>query len=302
MDKRNTRGRQAALGALLAALLLGAVSAALCVQGKLPSGVPATVPLSDTVGGTQSGESGLLYRDLLSECVTCINGTEERVRNVTLAAQACSGFVLLPGDIFSFNQVVGERTAARGYCPAPSYMGGLTVDTVGGGICQVSSAIYCCAVYANLKTLTRHHHSLAVSYVPDGLDAAVSWDGLDLRFKNSSRFPVKIVAHVQDRTLTVRFYGTNPDGIYVETECSQVSFTDYATVYKADPSIPKGTTRVSVTPHTGRTVAVFRCVYAADGALISRALENTSSYAARNEVILYNPADAARLGLDPPTG
>lgn len=296
MGKGNMCHRQAALTAFLAAFLLGAVSAALGEWRELPPGEPATVPV------TYAGESGLLYRDLLSECVTHISGTQARLQNVALAAQACSGRVLLPGDSFSFNEVVGERTAARGFRPAPSYVGGLTVDTVGGGICQVSSALYCCSVYANLETLTRHHHGFAVSYVPDGLDAAVSWDSLDFRFKNSSRFPVRIEAHVQDRTLTVRFCGTNLDGLYVETECTQLSVTGYATVYKADPSVPPGTTRVSITPHTGRTVAVFRCVYTADGTLLSRTLENTSSYAARDEVILCSPDDAANLGLDPPTG
>lgn len=310
--KRMSAGAVAAPCLFLTALVLGAAlsaSAALCswvgvkIYAPPAPGQPVIIPLVCTAPDcSEAGEPGLLYRDLLSECVTYVGGTAARLGNVKRAAELCNGQVLLPGDTFSYNRTVGERTTARGFRPAPSYVGGMTVDTVGGGICQVSSSLYYCMVYANLQAVTRYNHGFAVSYVPDGLDATVSWGSLDFRFKNTSDYPVKIAACVQDRTLTVQFYGTNPDGIYVQAQCERLSTKDYATVYRADSSVPRGTTQVSVTPCTGREVAVYRCVYAADGTLISRSLENTSNYAARNEVILYHPADAASLGLTPPAG
>lgn len=270
------------------------------LDGAAP-GEPVTIPLVYSPPDyTQAGENGLLYQDKLSECVTYVSGSSGRLGNVILAAAQCNGYVLLPGDVFDYNVVVGERTTARGFSPAPSYVGGLTVNTVGGGICQVSSSLYYCMVYANLQAVTRYNHAFAVGYVPDGLDATVSWGGPEFRFKNTTEFPIKIVAYVQDRTLTVQFYGTNPDGTYVKTERNQLSASSYTTIYKPDESIPQGTTKVSITPYSGRKVAVYRCLYAADGTLISRTLENTSNYSSRDKVILYNPADAASLGLESP--
>lgn len=250
---------------------------------------------------TQAGEDGLLYQDLLSQCVTTISGSAGRLNNVTLAAEKCNGYVLLPGDVFDYNKTVGQRTTAAGFSPAPAYVGGQTVNEIGGGICQVSSSIYYCTVYANLQVLSRINHRYAVGYVPDGLDATVSWGGPEYRFQNDTDYPIKIVAYVSGRTLTVQFYGTDPDGTYVTTERTQLSSSGYETVYKPDESVPQGTTKVDVTPYSGRKVVVYRCVYAADGTLISRTLENTSDYKSRDKVILYNPADAASLGLSPET-
>lgn len=248
---------------------------------------------------TEASENGLLYQDMLSESITNIGGSSGRLANVTLAAEKVNGVVLLPGDTFDYNEVVGKRTAEAGFHSAPAYVAGETVNEIGGGICQVSSALYYCTVYGNLKVVTRSNHRYAVGYVPDGLDATVSWGGPEYRFRNDSDYPVKIVAFVSGRTLTVQFFGTNPDGIYVTTERTRLSTTNYTTVYQPDSSIAQGTTDVKVTPYTGRKVTVYRCVYAADGTLLSRTLENTSDYKARDKVILYHPADAASLGLTP---
>lgn len=126
---------------------------------------------------TEASESGLLYQDLLSESVTSIGGSSGRLANVTLAAEKVNGVVLLPGDTFDYNKVVGKRTEEAGFHSAPAYVAGETVNEIGGGICQVSSALYYCTVYANLEVVTRSNHRYAVGYVPDGLDATVSWGG-----------------------------------------------------------------------------------------------------------------------------
>ncbi len=276
------------------------VAAAQAALDAAAPGQSVSIPLVRTQPDyTEAGENGLLYQDLLSECLTYISGTSSRLSNVKLAAEKCNGMILFPGDVFSFNKVVGERTTGAGFKSAPAYYMGMTVNETGGGICQVSSSLYSCAVYANLEIVTRHNHRYAVGYIPDGLDATVSWGGPEFEFKNSTAYPIKILAFTDGRNLTVQFYGTNPDGIYVETERNRLSTINYTTVYQPDPSIPQGTTQKEVTPYTGRKVVVYRCVYAADGSLISRNLENTSNYSHRDEVILYNPADAVSLGLAP---
>ena len=263
-------------------------------------GTAVSIPLVRTQPDySEAGDNGLLYQDLLSECKTYISGSSGRLSNVELAAEKCSGVVLLPGDTFSYNDVVGKRTTEAGFKSAPAYYMGQTVNEIGGGICQVSSSLYYCAVYANLDIVTRYNHRYAVGYVPDGLDATVSWGGPEFKFKNDTDYPIKIVAFTEGRNLTVQFYGTNPDGIYVQTERTRLSTTNYTTVYQADESIPVGTTKESVTPYTGRKVQVYRCVYSADGTLLSRTLENVSNYSHRDRVILDNPADAASLGLAP---
>ena len=108
---------------------------------------------------------------------------------------------------------------------------------------------------------------------------------------------MKIVVQIDDRNMKMQFYGTNPDGKYVQTERNQLSVTEYEVVYQPDESVPKGTTKEDVTPYTGRRVEVYRCVYNKVGGLISRTLENVSEYSHRDQVILYNPADGVEQEL-----
>lgn len=275
------------------------VDAAQAAVDAAAPGEVVTIPLvREQPDYTVPAVSELLYQDKLSECVTNIGGSAGRLGNVTLAAQKCNGYVLMPGDVFDYNKVVGQRTTAAGFSSAPAYVGGETVNEVGGGICQVSSSIYYCTVYANLQIVTRSNHRFAVGYVPDGLDATVSWGGPEYRFRNDTDYPIKITASVSGRTLTVRIYGTKTDGSYVTTERNTVSFDAREEVYKPDESIPQGTTKVDVSGHSGLKVVVYRVVHAADGSVISRTLENTSNYHRQDRIILYNPADAWSLGID----
>ena len=170
---------------------------------------------------------------------------------------------------------------------------------VGGGICQVSSSLYYCSVYANLEIVNRACHAFIVGYLPNGLDATVYYPTLDYQFRNNTDYPIKIVAGVSGNRLTVSFYGTKTDDTYVQTQRYTLSTTPWQTVYEPDSSVPQGTTKVKTTPYTGYEVNVYRCVYDGQGNLISRTFENYSKYAKRDRVILFNPADAASLGLTP---
>ena len=150
----------------------------------------------------------LLFRNLFGECVTQIPGTENRLNNIILATASVNGLVLEPGEEFSFNRVVGQRTTDRGFRSAPAFSNGTTVMAIGGGICQVSSTIYSAVMDSTLSITERHPHGLPVSYIPRGRDATVSWGSLDFRFVNNTEYPLRIDAEVDGRTLTVRVYGT----------------------------------------------------------------------------------------------
>lgn len=237
-----------------------------------------------------------LFKDVLGACTTKIGGTANRLSNVKLAASYCNGKVLSPGEEFSYNGTVGRRTSARGFLPAPAYVGGQTVTEIGGGICQVSSTIYLASLRANMGIAERHNHCYTVGYVPNGLDATVYSGSLDFRFKNTTDYPVKLVASVSGRTLSVTIYGTNKDNKSVKMETVQTGSTGYKTIYKIDKSVKAGSTKTDVTPYSGCTVQAYRCVYQ-NGTLQSRTLESTSVYKSRDKVVLVNAADAYKYGI-----
>ncbi len=237
-----------------------------------------------------------LYQDVLGSCSTNISGSANRVENIKLAARFFSGAVLMPGEEFSYNGIVGSRTAARGFLPAPAYVSGETVQETGGGVCQGSSTIYLASLRANLEIVERYPHGYITRYVPDGMDATVYYGVKDFRFKNNTPFPVKVVGSVSGRTLTVNILGTKSDNVTVEMTNKVVGTTGYNTVYKVDSSIPAGSTRVSVTPYTGYTVKVYRNLYE-NGKLKDTKLESTSVYRSRDKVVLVSPEDAAQYGL-----
>lgn len=269
------------------------------------------VPLALAEPGLTTEElSALLFRDVLGQYTSAVGGTNNRAANVNLAAQACNERILMPGEVFSYNTATGSRTADKGYLPAPAYVGGLSVDEIGGGICQVSSTIYAAALRANMKIVERANHMYAVGYVPDGQDATVYFGSLDFRFENNTPYPLKLVAVMQNRSLKVQILGTRTDNTYVVMEGKQISSTAWKKIHRPDPNIAPGTTKEEVTPYTGKKVEAYRCIYndngtpddKTDDTLISRTLESVNNYRHRDQVILFHPSDAASMNLDPATG
>ena len=119
-----------------------------------------------------------------------------RLHNIRLALSSINGTCLEPGEVFSFNGVVGERTKAAGYRPAPAYSRMETVMEYGGGICQVSSTLYAAVEKAGLEIVERHSHSLKVTYIPKGMDATVDWGNKDFKFANNTSEAIYIVGYV----------------------------------------------------------------------------------------------------------
>lgn len=223
----------------------------------------------------------LLFRDVLSTYSSPHTSNANRTTNLSLACEAIDGTVLQPGDVFSFNNIVGERTTERGYLPAAIYVDGKTEDDTGGGVCQVTSTVYCAALYANLEIVERLEHMYFVSYVPAGLDATVYWDnGIDFKFRNNTDYPIRIEANVSGGYVNVTFYGTNVDGTYVEMTTEQLSEEEPGeTEEVVDDTVAAGT--VLQTAYVGSTWVSYRHVYDKDGNEISVTEEAETEYQAR---------------------
>ena len=256
--------------------------------------VPLTVTQPDI---TQEILADRLFADLLGQGTSQVSGSSNRKFNVKLSAEACNGVILMPGEEFSYNNTTGSRSADKGYLPAPVYSGGASVDETGGGLCQTSSTIYYAVLHTTLEIVERHAHMYSVGYVPDGMDATVYFGLSDFRFKNNTDYPVKIVTESYDknglRYLTVKLYGTNVDGRYAVPERTQFDFVSPTTQYRADESIPQGTTKVDAkqNAYTGRSARAWRVIYEKDGTLVEKQDLGVSTYKMRPTTILYNPAD-----------
>lgn len=198
-----------------------------------------------------------LFADVLGQKSTSLGGSSaSRVNNITLAASSVNGTILNPGEEFSYNDVVGQRTTARGYQAAGAYANGEVVQEVGGGICQVSSTVYYAALLANLEITDRTCHYFGVSYLPAGLDATVSWGGPEFKFKNNRDYPIKIEAYTDmtSYTVVIKIHGTDVDGSYVLL------------------------TSETWNMNNGYGAVSYRWVYDKNGNLIEKVQEATSQY------------------------
>lgn len=226
-----------------------------------------------------------LFKDVLGEYTTSVSGTADRRSNVQLAAQKCSGTILLPGEVFAYNQVVGQRTEAAGFKKAGAYSNGETVQELGGGVCQDSSTLYCAALYANLEIVERHNHSYVSSYVPIGMDATVSWGGPDFQFRNNTDYPIKVVASYANSKVTFQIVGTKTDDYSVKITTETISTTAPTVQEVPDDTLEAGTTQVADKGHTGYKVQSYRHVYDASGNVVYEGKESLSSYKMTPKVI-----------------
>lgn len=226
-----------------------------------------------------------LFKDRLGSYSTNVTGTAARINNIRLASQHCNNTILLPGETFSYNEVVGQRTAARGFQEAGAYLNGKTVQELGGGICQVSSTLYCATVLSNLEIVHRENHMFESTYVPLGLDATVSWGGPDYVFKNNTKYPIKVVASYANGVCTCEIWGTKTDNITVKFVNEVLSRNPYSTVTVKDDTKPVGYSVVTEEGENGSRVQTYRELYDGSGKRISRTKESFSVYTRRNQVV-----------------
>ena len=172
------------------------------------------------------------FPNLLSQYSTSYSTRDQkRTTNLRLAANKINGTVLMPGETFSYNKVVGERTIAAGYQEAPIYVSGKVVDGLGGGICQITTTLYNAVVYANLDIVERSNHQFVPSYAPASRDATVVYGSIDFKFKNNRNYPIKIVCSVQNGIANFQIYGLKTDNDYEVTISNRVTGTTSNAIY-----------------------------------------------------------------------
>ncbi len=286
------------------------VSAARAALDGAAEGETVSIPLTRTEPTVTTADlEANLFRDVLGQSSTRTAGGSSRWHNVDLACQRVNGTILLPGETFSYNDTCGPYSQAGGYQKAGAYVSGTTQDTWAGGVCQLSSTLYYTTLKANLETVERSKHKYDVGYLPSGMDATVYSDSLDFKFKNDTDYPIRIVASLTNnggtRYCNVTIYGTNVTGIYGDPYSVVVSTTEAQTVYEPSESVPQGSAPQrdpTRTAYNGKVVEVHQRLRDASGNVISDTVIHTDRFDVRNAVYFYNPADAARLGINTSTG
>lgn len=224
-----------------------------------------------------------------------------RTNNLDLACKAINGTILNPGDIFSFNDVVGERTAAKGYLPATVFVtGGASESELGGGVCQVASSIYYCSLFLNLEQVHREPHMYVVDYVDFGMDATVYWGSIDYQFKNTLDYPIKIQANIDGGTVNITFWGPEELDFTVETDYEILETYPWTTVEQVDETKPVGYRERTVSPYTGYKVVAYITVKDLDGNVLE-SREVYSTYRKRDQVYVVGPAEEVPDPDDPTT-
>ena len=211
-----------------------------------------------------------------------------RIWNVQLMADYIDGTIIEPGEVFSFNRVVGERTVERGFREGQMIVGSLLLPSIGGGVCQTATTLFNNAFEVGLPILRRYNHSFYISHYPMGRDATVSWGGPDLVFRNDLDNAILIKSSYTDTTLTFTFFGVDPGRRVVSTTSEQTNWRSPATSYAYDPYAPTGSIRTSSgTNQMGFDVTVKRTVYE-DGRVLRRDAF-TSRYIPVGPTHVYGP-------------
>lgn len=243
--------------------------------------IPATITPAKV---TAEDLKEVLFRDTLAQTSTYLDESNTaRTNNVRLAAASINGTILNPGDEFSYNGVVGERTEARGYKPAGAYVNGQVVDEFGGGVCQPSSTLYMAVLRADLEVTERHNHSFTVAYTPLGEDATVDYGNLDFRFKNDTDYPVKILAEQTNGQMIMTIVGTKTTDKKVETRTEVLETYTPQTIEKKDNTMKVGQTRVETTPITGYSTRTYKVI--TENGKTTEELANNSNYVKRDKVV-----------------
>ena len=212
-----------------------------------------------------------------------------RSKNLQIAADKINGTVLMPGEIFSFNNVVGERTVAEGYENAKIYSNGQVVDGLAGGICQISSTLYNVVLLSNLEIVERYNHSFTTSYVSAGRDATVVYGIKDFKFKNTRNYPIKIEASVSNGVATFSIYGIKEKDEYTVKIIPKTTQTiPYTTQTIEDSTLEPGTMKVTQAGASGCKVTTYKELYL-NGVLISNEILSNDVYQTMTRIVRVGP-------------
>ena len=253
----------------------------------LKPGETAKVDLKVTEPKIKVADLGdVLFKTLIATYTSKYDISDKnRVTNLEIAANRCNNTVLYPGDEFSYNKALGHRTTANGYKLGNSFAGRKVVQTIGGGICQVSSTLYNAVLRAGLTITDRTAHGMYVQYVPQSTDATVVDNAIDFKFRNDRKYPVKIVTTCENGVMTASIYGVKEvDEPTIDIETKILETIEYTTQKQNDSSMKKGTTKVVQKPVNGYVSEAYK-VYYKNGKEISRELISKDKYIPTNEII-----------------
>ena len=239
-----------------------------------------TIPLKITHPNITTDKIGsAAFPDLLGEFSTNYSAANtSRTTNLKLASNKINGTVLMPGETFSYNKVVGERTIAAGYKEAAIYQGGKVVDGLGGGICQISSTLYNAAIFANLDIVSRSNHQFVPSYVKAGRDATVVYGAIDFKFKNSRNYPIQIKSTVSGGVAKISIFGRKEATEYdIKIETKITGSIPMKTTYEDDPTLDQGKEKVVQKGHNGTYSEAYKVTYL-NGKVVSRTLLSKDKY------------------------
>lgn len=248
------------------------------INGKLTGDVEIEAPIESVQASVTGEQLSKINTRLSSFSTSFTSSSSNRIRNISLATKSINGKVLMPGESFSFNGVVGERTAARGYKEAGVIVNNQYDSGIGGGICQVSTTLYNAIIRANINSVERSHHSLPSHYIGLGMDATVSYGSLDYKFKNTLDYPVYIEGIISGKT--VRF------SVYSDKSLTKRTYDlvneVYATIkpnikYVDDPNMYKDETETVKKASTGYKVRVYKKIYE-NGKLVGREKVSDETY------------------------
>ena len=245
---------------------------------------------------------------LIGEHTTKASNNANRNNNLNQACKNINGTILKPGEEFSFNKVVGQRTTANGFKEATVIMGGQYEQGLGGGVCQVSSTLYNAVLKSDLKITKRSAHAWPSDYVLEGLDATVNWPDLDFKFKNDTDYQIIVVMWFEskDRTVHAQIYGKRlPDEqtIVLRSECVG-STAAGKTVYEEDKTMEVGKTKVVRQAHKGLTIKTYKIWQDKDGKEVKRDFITTTTYGSYGKKINVGTkkADGTYATIDKNTG
>ncbi len=238
---------------------------------------------------TAEALAGDLFQDLLvSYTATSSGTTANRNKNLATSCAAINGMVIKSGETFDLNDILGPRTAERGYASAPAYTGS-TSNVVGGGINQTASALYYCALRAGLQIDEHAFHRYAMTYTPMGTDAAMS-NLENLVFTNTTSAPIRILAEAIGSNVKITFMGTEDKEYLLDIESTVISQTLPETIYQSmqkDNVYGYKDGNIIQTGLIGYVVDVYLCKYdPTTGELISRELLNRTSYEKRDIIVI----------------
>lgn len=213
-------------------------------------------------------------------------GDKDRTTNLQLACNKINGKVVMPNETFSYNKTLGARTAAAGYKNAKVYEAGQVVDGIGGGICQISTTLYNAVLRANLEIVERRNHQFVTSYVEAGMDATVVYGMTDFKFKNTRKYPVKIIASAKNGVATVSLYGIKESEEYTFSfRTVTVSTIPTSTKYIDDATLPVGTEKVKQKGANGKKTETYMTKML-NGKIVETKILSRDTYDAMQRIVL----------------